>query len=241
MSELNGILIVDKPAGWTSHDVCAFVKKCFKIKKVGHAGTLDPLATGVLVLLLGQSTKQSMVLSAKEKEYAGVFRLGVKTDSHDCQGKVTAEAAWDHVTLEMLRTKALEFTGDILQTPPMVSALKHQGVRLYRLARKGVVVPREPRNVTVHTFEILGKDHDLVSMRACVSKGTYLRTLVNDLGEAIGCYATLTELRRLRSGEFEIKEAVTVEQLKAFTPKEFEDKIIGLRRNPSNHARLQYD
>ena len=226
---MDGILIVDKPRGWTSHDVCAFVRKNFKIKKVGHAGTLDPLATGILVLLLGKATKQSIQLSACDKDYLGVMELGVQTDSHDRNGKVTAEAAWDSITLEGVRQKALEFTGDIVQVPPMVSALKYHGVRLYKLARQGQTVPREGRKITVHHFHIEKKEGPYVHFSARVSKGTYLRTLVNDLGEVLGCFAALAELRRIRSGDFGLQGSVTIDQLKHYSPKEFSEKVHPFR------------
>ncbi len=228
-SSINGILIVDKPKGWTSHDVCAFVRKRFKIPKVGHAGTLDPLATGILVLLLGKATKRSMELTACDKDYFGIMELGVKTDSHDKDGKVIGERPSESVTLDAIREKAREFTGEMIQTPPMVSALKHQGVRLYKLARQGREVPRVGRKVLVHEFRIEKKEGSLVHFYARVSKGTYLRTLVNDLGEALGCFAALAELRRIRSGEFSLQESVTIDSLKQISAEEFYQKIHPLR------------
>ena len=235
MNGVDGILMVDNPPGWTSHDVCAFVRKRFTVKKVGHAGTLDPLATGVLVLLLGRATKQSQTLSACDKEYLGVMELGIQTDSHDRNGKVVAEAPCDFVTLEGLRKKAQDFTGEIAQVPPMVSALKHQGVRLYQLARKGVTVPRNERKITVYQFDLQKKEGRFVHFSARVSKGTYLRTLVNDLGESLGCLATLAELRRIRCGDFELKDAVTIDGLKKMTPRELRQRILAL--HPAHDAR----
>ncbi len=226
---MNGILIVDKPNGWTSHDVCAFVRNRFKIPKVGHAGTLDPLATGVLVLLLGKATKRSMEMTACDKDYDGIMELGIKTDSHDRNGKVIGEKPFESVTFEAVCDKVREFTGEIIQTPPMVSALKYQGVRLYKLARQGREVPREGRKVFVHEFRIEKKEGPKVYFHACVSKGTYLRTLVNDLGEALGCFATLAELRRIRSGQFSLQESVTIETLKQITAEEFYQKIHPFR------------
>lgn len=237
MNALNGILLVDKPSGWTSHDVCAFVRKRFGIKKVGHAGTLDPLATGLLVLLLGNATKQSIPLSSCDKEYFGVMELGKKTDSHDRNGKIIEEAAWEHITLGQIREAVKNFTGEITQVPPMVSALKHQGVRLYELARRGVTVPRQARKITVYRFDLSKKEGPLVHFSAHVSKGTYLRTLVHDLGEALGCFATLAELRRVRSGEFQLKDAVTIEQLKQWTAKDLGEKTLALR-SPASYAYL---
>ncbi|MBI3307702.1 MAG: tRNA pseudouridine(55) synthase TruB [Candidatus Omnitrophica bacterium] len=227
--EVDGILIVDKPKGWTSHDVCAFVRRRFRIKKVGHAGTLDPLATGLLIVLLGKATKQSIPLTSCDKEYLGVMELGIETDTHDRHGKVTREASWENVTLENVRQKALDFTGEIIQVPPMVSALKHQGVRLYKLARKGQVVPREGRKVTVHNLKIEKKEGAFVHFFACVSKGTYLRTLVNDLGQSLGCLAALADLRRVRSGEFNLKDSVTIDQLKEFTIQDVANRMFPLQ------------
>lgn len=230
---LDGILLVDKPSSWTSHDVCAFVKRRFKLNKVGHAGTLDPLATGLLVLLLGKATKQSIALSSCEKEYYGVMELGIKTDSHDRNGKVIAEAEWKHITLEDIRKKALDFTGDITQVPPMVSALKHQGVRLYELARRGVDIPRAGRQVTVFEFKFENKKEAFIQFTSRVSKGTYLRTLINDLGESLGCFATLAELRRVRSGAFKLQDSVSIEQMKQWTIKELREKTTPLSATAS--------
>lgn len=214
---VDGVLIVDKPQDWTSHDVCAFVRKRFQIKKVGHAGTLDPLATGVLVMLLGRATKSSAELSSCDKEYLGVMELGVATDSHDRTGQVIGEKSWEGVTLERVREKARAFTGNIIQVPPMISALKHKGVRLYKLARQGQTVPREGRPVTIHTFDIQSQEGPFVKFSARVSKGTYLRTLIHDLGESLDCFAALAQLRRVRSGEFSLRNCVTVEGMRQMT------------------------
>lgn len=231
MNLLDGVLLVDKPTTWTSHDVCAFVRKRFKIKKVGHAGTLDPLATGLLVLLLGKATKHSMPLSACDKEYEGIMQLGIKTDTHDRLGKVLAEADPENITLEQIREKAKEsFAGEIVQVPPMVSALKHQGVRLYELARRGVDIPRQGRKIIVHDFTFSKKEGPFVSFSVHVSKGTYVRTLVSDLGETLGNYASLAELRRLRSGDFNLTDSVTIDALKTYTTDEFATKVLPLSR-----------
>jgi tRNA pseudouridine55 synthase len=213
-SEIDGIMVVDKEKNWTSHDVCAFVRSRFKIKKVGHAGTLDPLATGVLVLLLGRATKRSQEFSSYDKDYYGTIRLGVKTDSYDAAGKVVAEKSWEGVTTEAIEQAFQKFTGVLEQIPPMVSALKHQGVRLYEIARKGKTVDRAKRTVTIREFRIENIDLPCIRFFASVSKGTYLRTLVNDLGEHLGTYGILEDLRRVRSGPFTLEKAVTVEQLR---------------------------
>lgn len=236
MNLINGVLVVDKPQDWTSHDVCAFVKGRFRVKKVGHAGTLDPMATGLLVLLLGSATKQSMALSGCDKEYDGVMELGVQTTSHDKQGEVIATAPWESITLSMIKAEVEKsFTGEIEQVPPMVSAVKHKGVRLYKLARKGVTVEREPRKAIVHEFHVKKKEGPLVDISVSVSKGTYVRTLVNDLGEALGCHATLAGLRRVRSGEFNLDDSITIEELKKLTPESLRTKVMPLEA-PTSYA-----
>ena len=227
-SHIDGVLIVDKPQTWTSHDVCAFVRKRFRIKKVGHAGTLDPLATGALVVLLGRATKQSITLSAADKEYDGRMELGVQTYSHDRDGKETATAEWASITLDDVREKAKSFLGEIIQVPPMVSALKQNGVRLYKLARQGQTVPREGRKVTVYELKIGEKEGAFIHFFARVSKGTYLRTLINDLGESLGCFATLAELRRVRCGQFGLENSVTIDGLKKYTDQDFLNKVYPL-------------
>lgn len=217
----DGVLVVDKEKGWTSHDVCAFIRSRFHVGKVGHAGTLDPLATGVLVVLLGRATKRSQDLSSCDKEYFGSIRLGIQTDSHDISGKVIAEKSWDGITEDEIRAVAGEFTGVLEQTPPMVSALKHKGKRLYELARAGVVVDRPQRTVIVHELRLEEIRLPEITFFARVSKGTYLRTLVNDFGERLGCLAALAELRRVRSGTFAITDAVTIEALRGIKIEEF--------------------
>lgn len=226
---IDGILLVDKPVDWTSHDVCSFVRKRFRIQKVGHAGTLDPMASGLLVILLGRGTKQSMQLTACNKEYEGVMRLGMQTDSHDRTGEVTGEKPWEGVSLEDVREKAAEFTGEITQVPPMISALKHKGVRLYKLARKGKEVPREGRKVRVHALDIREKDGPMVSFRVEVSKGTYVRTLIHDLGGELGCLATLHDLRRIRSGKFHVSSSVNIDTLRDTEPEKLREIILPLR------------
>ena len=211
---IDGVLLVDKPQEWTSHDVCAFVKKRFRIHKVGHAGTLDPMATGLLVLLLGRATKDSNSLMSCDKEYEGVMQLGLQTDSHDRTGKVLSEKPAEDIEIADVQEKAKLFTGTIQQVPPMVSAIKHKGVRLYKLARQGKEVELEGLEVLVHSFEIQKKDGQFISFASNVSKGTYVRTLVHDLGEALGCGATLYDLRRRRSGNFDVSRSVTIDELK---------------------------
>lgn len=233
LRSIEGVLTVDKPPGWTSHDVCAFVRKRFGISKVGHAGTLDPLATGVLVLLLGRATKLSQELSSCDKDYYGVLELGVETDSHDKDGRILQKGSCEGVTIEKIQEILPAFLGEIEQMPPMVSAIRYKGVRLYQLARRGAVVPREKRRIIVHEFRIEGQAGPHVRFFARVSKGTYLRTLVHDIGEVLGCHATLNELRRVRAGAYHLEEAVTIQDLKRFAPEDLERQVFPLSSFPA--------
>lgn len=225
-SEIHGILLVDKPTGWTSHDVCAFVRGRYRIPKVGHAGTLDPNATGLLVLLLGRFTRQSADWSSCDKDYEGVMELGVETDSHDRQGKVTKEASAEHITDDDVKKGMSRFVGEIMQIPPMVSAVKHQGKRLYELARKGQVVERESRPAIVYGWDFIEKKGNFVKFKCSVSKGTYVRTLADDLGHQLGCGAVLAELRRTRCGPFKIENSVRVDELKAMNTEDFPSRVL---------------
>lgn len=227
-TDLHGVLVVDKEKGWTSHDICAFIRSRFRLSKVGHAGTLDPMATGVLVVLLGNATKRSQALSSCDKDYFGTIRLGIQTDTHDITGKMLKEGNWDSLSGDRIQEVFRQFTGELEQTPPMVSALKHKGVRLYKIARAGKTVERPKRTVTVHELRIEEIKLPEIRFFARVSKGTYLRTLVNDLGEQLGSFAVLSELRRVRSGSFKIEDAVTVSSLRKLTKEE----LFGLIRRP---------
>lgn len=224
----SGMLLVDKPAEWTSHDVVNFVRKRFGIPKVGHCGTLDPAATGLLILVLGHATRLSEKLSGQDKVYAGVMRLGVETDSQDRDGKILAEKGIEGITEAMVRAAAAGFTGEILQVPPMVSAVKVNGRPLYKLARKGQVVEREARSITIH--DLTFKEFRLpdVAFEVHCSKGTYVRTLCADIGAKLGCGAHLAELRRLRSGTFDLAGAVTVDTLKTWERPELFAHMIPL-------------
>lgn len=226
---IDGVLLVNKPSDWTSHDVCAFARRKFNIKKVGHAGTLDPMATGLLVLLLGKATKIQSQLMSSDKIYEGVMQLGIATDSHDRMGNVISEMPWEEITLEAIREKAKDFTGAITQVPPMVSALKHNGVRLYKLARKGQEVHREGREVMVHSFEILKKEGPHVQFSACVSKGTYVRTLVHDLGISLGTCATLHELRRVKSGNLDLSASITVDDMRNMETTQLFERVLSMQ------------
>jgi tRNA pseudouridine55 synthase len=210
-----GIIVVDKPSGITSHDVVARVRRILRTKRVGHAGTLDPLATGVLVILVGPATKLFDKFVGFDKAYEATLQLGLKTLSADIKGDVLENRPFGHVTREGLVDAFKKFTGAIEQLPPMVSAVKHNGERLYRLARKGVVVERTPRKVQVNRLELVSFDSPYASFFLDCSKGTYVRQIAEDVGELLGCGACITAIRRTRVGTFTIDQAVSLEDLNA--------------------------
>jgi tRNA pseudouridine55 synthase len=205
---------VDKAPAWTSHDVVKFIRG-FGFGKVGHCGTLDPAATGLLVIVLGRATRLADRFAGQDKVYAGTLTLGVETASQDADGAVTARHDWQAVTPAQVRAALAGFVGPQLQIPPMVSALKQGGRRLYDLARRGVTVARAPRPITVYTLEIVRLELPQVAFQVACSKGTYVRTLAADLGTRLGCGAHLTSLRRCASGRFRVEDAVTIDQLRA--------------------------
>lgn len=209
---MNGIVIVDKPQGWTSQDVTARLRRVFDTRRIGHGGTLDPMATGVLPVFVGRATRGVEFFEHAEKTYETVLRLGITTDTEDITGVVLRENTVS-VTVEDVE-KALEgFRGEILQVPPMYSALKVGGQKLYDLARKGKEVERQPRPVTIHELTLLSMDGSDVCLRVRCSKGTYIRTLCKDIGEALGCGGTMAALRRTQAGEYTTQEAVPLETL----------------------------
>ena len=216
-----GVLVVDKPAGMTSHDVVDEVRRTFGWKKVGHAGTLDPLATGVLVLLVGAATRSQPRFLNDDKEYRGRIVFGAETTTHDAEGEVVARhegpLAIDRATLE---AALAAFRGEIRQLPPMVSAVKHKGKPLYKYARKGVEVEREERPVTIHRLDLLALEGLEAEVDVRCSKGTYVRTLAHDIGRRLGCGAYLKALRRTRSGPFSVKDARPLAELLALRPQE---------------------
>ncbi len=220
-----GILLVDKPQEWTSFDVVNFVRARFNIPKVGHCGTLDPAATGLLVLVFGKFTTLSQKLSGDNKTYEGSLLLGTETDSQDMDGKIISEKDWSNVTESQVRQVFEKFIGDIQQIPPMVSAIKVNGKRLYELARKGKVVEREPRDITIHRLEITNIELPRVDFAVECSKGTYIRTLCSDIGGELGCGGVLKCLRRTHSGMFDIADAVDIETLKTWEQPELEQYL----------------
>ena len=209
---MNGIVIVDKPQGWTSQDVTARLRRVYATRRIGHGGTLDPMATGVLPVFVGRATRGVEFFEHAEKTYDTVLLLGRTTDTQDVTGTVLAEKTV-HLSPADIERVLPRFRGDILQVPPMYSALKVNGKKLYELARKGQEVERQPRPITVFELTNLGFDGTRLSLRVKCSKGTYIRTLCQDIGEALGCGGCMEALRRVRAGEYGIEDAVPLEQL----------------------------
>jgi len=214
-SGIDGVLLVDKEPGMTSHDVVAITRRALDTKKVGHCGTLDPLATGLLLITIGRGTKIQDLLMSEDKEYVGTLELGSTTDSQDADGEVTSTLPVQEFSRAQLDEAFAKFHGDFYQTPPMVSAIKKDGVPLYKLARQGKEVEREPRFVHVYAHEILAVRMPEIDFRAVCSKGFYVRTYAHEIGQALGCGAHLKSLRRTKSGRFDVEGAVTIQELKA--------------------------
>ena len=210
---MNGFIIVDKPSGLTSHDVVNFVRKKLGIRKVGHAGTLDPIATGVLVILVGKATKLFLRFEGFDKEYEATLTLGKTTSSGDAQGKIIKESPYGHISREQVEEIFLQFMGETEQVPPMVSAIKYQGRRLYKLARKGLDVPRKARKIKIHESKISEFELPNINFYVRCSKGTYIRKLGEDIGNRLGVGAYISRIRRVGLGPFNIKEAIRIEDI----------------------------
>ena len=223
---LDGAILVDKPAGPTSHDVVDNVRKQFAIKKAGHAGTLDPAATGLLLVLLGRGTKLSERLMSDDKGYSGIMKFGETTNSYDADGELLASLPVPPMTLDELNSTADTFVGDLMQTPPMVSAVKKDGVPLYKLARKGIEVERKPRLIHIYSFRFTNYEEPFGSFRVACTKGTYVRSLAHDLGEKLGCGAHLATLRRVVSGKFDVQDAIQYEDLLQLSVGELQKRVI---------------
>ena len=208
-----GILIVDKPDGMTSHDVVVRVRSKFKMRRVGHAGTLDPLATGVLVLLLGKATKLFSKFVAFDKAYRATMILGTETTSADTQGDVTRRSPYQHITRQAVEEAFKGFNGEIEQIPPMVSAVKVKGRKLYQLARKGITIERTPRHIRIDCLRIEQFAPPEVTFYLECSKGTYVRQLAEDIGKILKCGACISQIRRTKVGTFDIKDAVSLEDV----------------------------
>lgn len=217
------ILLINKPLGWTSFDVVKKVRNTIREKKVGHAGTLDPLATGLLILCTGKFTKRIDEIQGQEKEYTGIIRLGETTPSYDRETEVIETRAIDHLTEESIKEAAKDFVGTIEQVPPIYSAVQIDGKRAYTLARKGKDVELKSRTVTIHAFDITSIDGPEVAFRVVCSKGTYIRSLAHDLGQKLGVGAHLSKLERTRIGEYKLEKALTIEDIVAIRKKQLEE------------------
>ncbi|MGA2866002.1 MAG: tRNA pseudouridine(55) synthase TruB [Verrucomicrobiota bacterium] len=225
-SALDGAILIDKPAGPTSHDVVDAIRRHFRIKKVGHCGTLDPNATGLLILVLGRGTKLSERLMAEDKVYEGTLKFGETTDTYDAAGRLVASLPVPPLTLERLQEAAAQFLGDQMQTPPMVSAVKIGGVPLYKLARQGIEVEREARLVHIYTFRFGAYQEPIGHFRLACTKGTYVRSVAHELGQKLGCGAHLATLRRVASGRFEVSQATPLAEVLKLTARELERLVI---------------
>jgi tRNA pseudouridine55 synthase len=233
-SALDGAILVDKPAGPTSHDVVDAIRRKFGIKKVGHCGTLDPNATGLLIIVLGRGTKLSERLMGDDKVYEGTIKFGEATDSYDSDGELTASMPIMPMTLDQLNEEAATFIGDLMQIPPMVSAIKKGGVPLYKLARKGVEVEREPRLIHVYNFRFTEYTEPFGQFRVACTKGTYVRSLAHDLGQKLGCGAHLTTLRRSASGRFDVADALPLDTILKMTTAELEKRVMPFLKLAAN-------
>ena len=215
--DMNGVIIINKPSGISSSDVVLKAKRILGVRKVGHTGTLDPLATGVLPLCINEGTKLAPFFADCEKEYVATLRLGIETDTQDREGKIIQQTEAIPQDVDRIQRIVQEFRGIMLQTPPMFSALKHKGVPLYRIARAGGWVARNPRTVTISGIEILACALPFITLRVQCSAGTYIRTLCSDIGRKLSCGAHLVDLQRVRNGTFHIKDAVPLEALQEGT------------------------
>jgi len=224
----DGVLLVDKAAGMTSHDVVALVRRRLQIRKVGHCGTLDPLATGLLLLTLGRGTKIQDLLMAEDKEYSGTMMLGAKTSTQDKDGEVIERREVPPLEEKTIRAAFEKFRGDFYQTPPMVSAIKQAGIPLYKLARQGKTVEREPRLVHIYRYSIDRVTLPEIDFTVVCSKGFYVRTYAHDIGAELGCGAHLYSLRRVKSGRFDVASAITVDEIKNAEPSEIATRVLSL-------------
>ena len=228
---MNGIVIIDKPQGWTSQDVTARLRRVFNTRRIGHGGTLDPMATGVLPVFVGRATRGVEFFEHAEKTYEAVLQLGLTTDTEDTSGTVLTQ---QEVRISEAEFSAVlpQFRGEILQVPPMYSALKINGQKLVDLARKGKTVERQPRPITIHELELLEFGSDTARLRVRCSKGTYIRTLCKDIGEALGCGGCMAALRRVTAGEYTIAEAVPLQTLlDSETPEQYLRPVDTMFRN----------
>ena len=232
-----GILLVDKPSGITSHNIVDRLRKKLNMKKIGHAGTLDPLATGLMIMLIGKATKVSQFLISLDKAYEGIFKLGEETDSQDSDGQVVNKKGLpENLSAEMIEDVMKAFLGDQYQTPPMFSAKKINGVPLYKMARKGKTVDREPRVIRINELSLRGWNSPEGQFYMECSKGTYVRTVFHDLGQKLGCGGHLTSLRRTKINDFTIEGVPSLEEIETMGSGEFQSLLIPVREAVPAHV-----
>lgn len=233
---LEGVLLIDKPVGCTSHDVVAQIRKKLKIKKVGHAGTLDPNATGLLIILVGKATKISQYLMSLGKAYEGTMKLGEVTNTYDCEGELMQTNPVPELTRDDVEAVFTQFRGDQYQMPPMFSAKKIDGVPLYKMARKGQEVEREPRFIHISAFTIQRFELPEIGFSVTCSKGTYIRSLAHDVGQKLGPGAHLAQLRRTATDRFQIEDSVPLDELEAMSLVEIRRKLIPVYQAVPSHV-----
>ncbi len=213
-NDFSGLLLVDKPVGITSFKLVHIIKKIFNVKKVGHCGTLDPLASGLMIVLVGKYTKFQDKFMKQDKVYYAEIKLGLKTDSGDLDGKIISQSDFSHVTKELIKTACKSFVGKINQIPPMYSALKVNGQKLYELARKGIIIDRKPREITIYSIDLIDYKNDTFSIRVKCSSGTYIRTLAEDIGTKLNTDTVLTKLVREQIGNYKLSNAASIDTIK---------------------------
>ncbi len=223
---MDGAVLIDKPAGPTSHDVVDAIRRAFRLEKVGHCGTLDPNATGLLIIVLGKGTKLSEKLMSDDKVYEGTMKFGETTDSYDADGELVSSLPVPPMTVEELNEGAATFEGDLMQTPPMVSAVKIKGVPLYKMARKGIEVERKPRLIHVYHFLFSRYEEPIGFFRVACTKGTYVRALAHELGQKLGSGAHLATLRRVVSGKFNVQDALPFEDALKLSSSALQERVI---------------
>ena len=222
----DGAVLIDKPAGPTSHDVVDALRRAFGLEKAGHCGTLDPNATGLLIIVLGKGTKLSEKLMSDDKVYEGAIKFGETTDSYDAGGELVSSSPVPPLTLEELNAAAASFQGDLMQTPPMVSAVKIKGVPLYKMARKGIEVERKARLIHIYSFHFASYCEPLGQFRIACTKGTYVRALAHEIGQKIGCGAHLASLRRVVSGKFDVRDSIPFEDALKLSSSELQKRVL---------------
>ena len=234
LTSFDGILLIDKPAGPTSHDIVDIIRNSYRIKKVGHCGTLDPAATGLLTILLGKATKLSEKLMSDDKVYVGSVKLGETTNTYDAEGQIESHQPIPNISINTLQEEANKFLGDQMQIPPMVSAIKINGTPLYKLARKGQKVDRKERFIHLYKFIISEYKPPFAWFKLACTKGTYIRSLAHDFGNSLGCGGHLSGLRRTVSGKFKVSNATTLEELTSLSPSELNKRDIPILKTFSS-------